>query len=46
LGTGNPEKGINAPLHSSHFMVDEEALKTGMSTMGWLTIKFLKQPNE
>jgi amidohydrolase len=42
LGTGNTEKGINAPLHSSTFNIDEMALKTGMGNMAWLAINFLK----
>jgi amidohydrolase len=42
LGTGNPGKGTTAPLHSSSFNIDEEALKTGMGNMAWLAINFLK----
>jgi amidohydrolase len=30
LGCGNEEKGIRAPLHNRHFMVDEDCMKTGV----------------
>jgi amidohydrolase len=33
LGTGNQSKGITAPLHSSRFDVDEQALRIGALTM-------------
>jgi amidohydrolase len=39
LGTGNPEKGIVSPIHSSTFNVDENALKTGMGMMAWIAVK-------
>jgi carboxypeptidase Ss1 len=29
LGSGNLEKGTNQPLHSSHFLIDEEVLYMG-----------------
>ncbi len=41
LGTGNPERGIQSPLHTSTFDVDESALETGMGLMSWLAIKEL-----
>ena len=42
LGTGNATKNTNLPLHSSNFNIDEEALKTGMGNLAWLTLQFLK----
>ncbi len=42
LGTGNDAKKTNAPLHSSNFNIDEDALKTGMGNLSWLTIQFLR----
>jgi amidohydrolase len=41
LGTGNADKGIKAPVHSPHFDIDEEALKTGMGLMAWLAVSEL-----
>ncbi len=41
LGTGNPERGIQSPLHTSTFDVDESALETGMGLMSWLAIREL-----
>lgn len=38
LGTGNPEKGINSPVHTDAFDVDESALATGGGLMAWLAI--------
>ncbi|NUO08676.1 MAG: amidohydrolase [Candidatus Brocadia sp.] len=29
LGSGNPEKGVNQPLHSSRFLLDEDVLYMG-----------------
>ena len=39
LGTGNKEKGIEAPVHNAHFNIDESALKIGMGLMAWLAIQ-------
>lgn len=33
LGSGNPKQGINQPLHSSHFQVDERCLSYGAAIM-------------
>ena len=41
LGTSNPEKGIVAKQHTSTFDIDENAMKTGMETMTFLTINLL-----
>lgn len=43
LGTGNPERGIQSPLHTSTFDVDETALETGMGLMCWLAIRELEK---
>ena len=37
LGTSNPEKGIDSKQHTSNFDIDENAMKTGMETMVWIT---------
>lgn len=42
LGVGYPG-GKNAPLHSSLFSLNEDAVKTGVETMAWLTCAFLNQ---
>ncbi len=41
----NKKGEISAPLHSSKFDMDEEALKTGIGLMTWLSICFLKTPD-
>ncbi|MBI1185503.1 amidohydrolase [bacterium] len=41
LGTGNIAKGITASVHSPHFDIDEEALKTGMAIMSFLAVSEL-----
>jgi metal-dependent amidase/aminoacylase/carboxypeptidase family protein len=41
LGTGGKEGELSAPLHSPYFKADEEALKTGMGLLSWLTLCFL-----
>jgi len=41
LGTGNPDKGINSPVHTSTFNIDEEALEIGSGLMAWLAISQL-----
>mgnify|MGYP000412062764 CR=1 FL=1 len=45
LGVGNQSKGIESALHSSTFNIDEEALKTGMANLAWLTISYLNDHN-
>lgn len=42
LGVRNVSKGINSPLHTSTFNIDEEALKTGAGLLSWLAVKFLE----
>jgi len=42
LGIRNKFKGINSPLHSSTFNIDENTLKTGMANLAWLAISFLQ----
>lgn len=39
LGTGNPERGITAPVHTDRFDIDEAALETGMGLMAWLAME-------
>lgn len=41
LGTGNIEKGIVANVHNAHFDIDEEALKTGMGLLAYMTLNEL-----
>lgn len=43
LGTGNPERGIKSPLHTSTFDIDEKALETGIGLMTWLAVKELER---
>jgi len=38
LGTGNPERGITAALHTDTFDIEETALETGMGLMAWLAV--------
>ena len=38
LGTGNPEKGITSPVHTSTFNIDEKALEIGSGLMAWLAV--------
>jgi len=42
LGTGNPDRGITAPIHTSKFDIDENALDTGQGLMAWLALGELK----
>ncbi len=37
----NTKGEVSAPLHSSKFDIDEQALKTGIGTMAWLAASFL-----
>jgi len=41
LGTGNPERGIISPVHTTTFDIDEAALETGMGLMAWLAVQEL-----
>lgn len=43
LGTGNKERGIISPVHTSTFDIDEAALETGMGLMSYLAIRELNQ---
>ena len=42
LGTRNEEKGITANLHTAHFDVDENSLKTGMGLMAYIALRELE----
>jgi len=44
LGTRNEDRGITSTVHTSTFNIDEDALKTGMGLMSWLTIYELQNP--
>ncbi|MBT8220134.1 MAG: amidohydrolase [Bacteroidia bacterium] len=41
LGTGNAEKGITSPVHTSSFDVDEDCLEVGSGLMSYLAIQEL-----
>ena len=43
LGTGNKEKGITSPVHTSTFDIDEKALEVSTGFMAWLALKNLEQ---
>ncbi len=38
LGTGNPDKGITAQIHTPEFDIDESAMEIGMGLMAWQAI--------
>lgn len=42
LGCANDEQGINSPVHSNTFDVDEQCLEVGAGLMAWLAIKELE----
>ncbi len=42
LGTADYERGIDAPVHTSTFDVDEQALKVGAGLMAWLALAELQ----
>jgi len=42
LGTGNADKNITSPVHTSTFNIDESALEVGAGLMAWLAISQLK----
>lgn len=41
IGCANPAKGITAPLHNSHFDIDEECLVTGVAMQAGVTLRLL-----
>jgi len=41
LGTGNKEKGITSAVHTPSFDIDENALKTSIGLMAYITLKQL-----
>ncbi len=43
LGTANAERGIESPVHTPTFDVDEEALAVGAGLMAFLALEELKQ---
>jgi amidohydrolase len=42
LGTGNPAKGITAPIHTNTFNVDEDCLELSIGLMAWLAVRELE----
>jgi metal-dependent amidase/aminoacylase/carboxypeptidase family protein len=38
LGVGNAAQGINSPVHTDTFDVDESCLETGSGLMAWLAV--------
>jgi amidohydrolase len=43
LGTGNKEKGITSPVHTSTFDIDEKAMEYGVGLMAYLAVQLLSQ---
>lgn len=43
LGTGNPAKGINSPIHTNTFNVDEQCLEVSTGLMAWMTWQELQR---
>jgi len=43
LGVRKPEQTHPLELHTPHFDIDEEAIRTGMGTMAWLALSHLKE---
>lgn len=41
LGVGNAARGINSPVHTDTFDVDEACLETGSGLMAWLAVRQL-----
>lgn len=42
LGTADSERGLDSPVHTSTFDIDEEALKVGAGLMAWLALEELR----
>ncbi len=43
VGTRNEEKGYIYPMHSSHFILDEESIPIGMKAMSSCALKYLNE---
>jgi amidohydrolase len=43
LGCGNEARGINAPLHTSRFTIDEDCLVTGVEMQVGVTLRLLEK---
>ncbi len=41
IGTSGDGKQFTAPVHNSHFDIDEESMKTGMGMMAWCAVNAL-----
>ena len=46
LGTGNAERGITSPVHTTTFDIDEEALRVGAGLMAYLATEELRFQRE
>lgn len=46
LGVMDKKGEMTSPLHSPTFNVDEKSLETGMKTMAWLALQFLKNDSK
>ena len=42
LGVANPERGIESPVHTPTFDIDESSLKVGAGLMAWLALEELR----
>jgi len=42
LGVKNPDQALPFELHTPHFNIDEEAIRTGTGVMAWLALSHLK----
>lgn len=46
IGVGNPEKGITASIHNSHFDIDEDALPLGAAFLAATAVAWLKEHHD
>ena len=46
LGTGNPAKGIDSPVHTDTFDIDEDSLELSIGLMAWLALRELEGNGE
>ena len=46
MGVKSPDSKTISSLHTSTFTIDENALKTGINTMAYLTMQFLKKDDK
>lgn len=43
IGTGNSSKGIDSPVHTSTFNIDEDALRISTGLMAWIAVNMLQK---